>query len=442
MIKLRAALRVGQAPQVAFVGAGGKTSALFILARQFERPVLVATTTHLGVDQINLADEHVALAKPEDVTALNPAKLAAVTVFTGWHTKENRIGGPDEATLNALGKFARQHELPLLIEADGARQLAFKAPANHEPAIPQFVDTVVVSVGLSALGVLLGGGKVHRPERVAELADISLETTLTPAAMARVLLNPDGGLKNIPPLARKVALLNQADTPELEGAASGLAPGLLKGFDAVLVAAFKQGAEIKAAYEHTAGVILAAGGSSRLGQSKQLLDWKGKPFVRQAAETALAAGLRPVVVVVGADAAATRAPLEGLEVQIVNNENWEAGQSSSVKAGLATLSANTGSALFMVVDQPQLPIALIDALRAEHAGSLAPIVAPLVDGHRTNPVLFDRSTFPDFAALEGDMGGRAVFSRHQVTWLPWIDPTVSIDVDRPEDYDRLLRQAG
>jgi molybdenum cofactor cytidylyltransferase len=160
------------------------------------------------------------------------------------------------------------------------------------------------------------------------------------------------------------------------------------------------------------------------------------------AETALNTGLAAVLVVTGSEAETTEAALQGLDVQVVRNEHWQAGQSSSVKAGLAALPPRIGAALFLVVDQPQLPIALIDALRAEHAATLAPIVAPLVDGHRSNPVLFDRSTFADFASLEGDVGGRAIFSKHQVTWLPWLDPSISIDVDTPEDYDRLLRQAG
>jgi molybdenum cofactor cytidylyltransferase len=109
---------------------------------------------------------------------------------------------------------------------------------------------------------------------------------------------------------------------------------------------------------------------------------------------------------------------------------------------LKALPRNVGSALFMVVDQPQLPVMLIEALVAAHASSLAPITAPMVDDHRANPVLFDRSTFTDFAELEGDVGGRAIFSRHKVSWLPWLDSSLAIDVDTPEDYSRLLNQAG
>lgn len=442
MIPLRRALRLGDAPQVAFVGAGGKTSALFALARQFERPVLVTTSTHFAADQLKLADRQLKVSSLSDLRNLSPENLPAITVITSGETKEDRVSGLDSESLAGLSAFARAHSLPLLIEADGARRRALKAPAEHEPAIPPFVDAVIVVAGLSALGQLLNDEWVHRAERFVELSGTKIGDSISTDAIAKVLLHPEGGLKNIPAKGRRIVLLNQADAPELEGAARGLARKLLDGYDAVWVASLQNSNELSAVYEPVAGILLAAGDSKRLGKSKQLLDWKGKPFVRQVAETALAAGIQPLLVVTGADAEATEAALSGLQVWVVRNPNWSDGQSSSVKTGLAALPNNVGAALFLVVDQPQLPVALIEALRAEHATSLAPIVAPLVDSHRSNPVLFDRSTFADFAALAGDVGGRAIFSKHQVTWLPWLDASLAIDVDTPEDYDGLLRQAG
>jgi molybdenum cofactor cytidylyltransferase len=110
-----------------------------------------------------------------------------------------------------------------------------------------------------------------------------------------------------------------------------------------------------------------------------------------------------------------------------------------VKAGLAALPARSGAAVFLLVDQPQVPPELVRALVARHATTLVPIVAPDVDGRRGNPVLFDRATFPDFAALEGDVGGRAVFKRHPLEYVPWVDPVVSLDVDTLLDYQKLIQ---
>ena len=85
---------------------------------------------------------------------------------------------------------------------------------------------------------------------------------------------------------------------------------------------------------------------------------------------------------------------------------------------------------------------VICAIREAHTRTLAPIVAPLVDGQRGNPACFDRVTFPDLLSLSGDMGGRALFSRYAITWITWHDANALFDVDTIEDYERLNKNAG
>ena len=186
-----------------------------------------------------------------------------------------------------------------MIEADGSRQKPLKAPGEHEPPIPDFVQTVVVVVGLSALGKPLDAETVHRPEIFARLSGLQLGETITAAALTRVLTHPEGGLKNIPPAARRVALLNQADTPDLQAQADAIAKALLPAYHSVVVASLKE-ESIYAVREPIAGIVLAAGEARRFGKPKQLLDWRGEPFVRAVAKTALEAGLFPVIVVTGA----------------------------------------------------------------------------------------------------------------------------------------------
>ena len=188
-------------------------------------------------------------------------------------------------------------------------------------------------------------------------------------------------------------------------------------FDRVVVAALHGAdplgpqAEVHAVYQPVAGIILAAGSAQRMGHPKQVLEWDGEPLVRRAARTALEAGLDPVVVVTGAYPEEVVRALEGLNLRVVNNPDWEDGQSTSVRAGVAALPARTDAAVFLLADQPFVSSQLIRELFDRHAQTLAPIVAPSVMGQRANPVLFDRRTFSDLMALTGDSGGRQVLGK-------------------------------
>jgi molybdenum cofactor cytidylyltransferase len=456
MVELRAALRLPAVPRLALVGSGGKSTALFALARQLAGPVLATTTTHLAIEQLVLADRHLEISRPEDIALLGEVPSPGVTLLTGPPTGEGRVAGLDSASLEQVRSLADHWQVPILIEADGARLRPLKAPASHEPAIPAFVDQVVITAGLSGLEKPLSGEWVHRPEIFAALAGISLGERLTVEALARVLLHPKGGLKNIPPSARRTALLTQADSPLLQPKAQSLAQHLLPAVAAVVVTTQPTSGragtddsfpnkigthaamQVLAVFERVAGIVLAAGASTRMGTSKQLLEWNGQPFVRSIARTALTAGLSPVVVVTGDQAAAVEAAVQGLDLLIVFNPDWKGGQSTSVRIGMRAIQGEVGGAVFLLADQPHLPPSLLQALVEQHARTLSPVVAPLVAGRRANPVLFDRVTFPALERLQGDQGGRAVFSQFQIEWLNWQDESILLDVDSPEDYQKLL----
>ena len=119
-----------------------------------------------------------------------------------------------------------------------------------------------------------------------------------------------------------------------------MARELLGKFDSVVVGSLQRNS--LHTIEHTAGIILAAGQSKRYGSPKQLLDWKGKPFVRHIAETALRSGLWPVVVVTGFRSADVESCLKDLPVEIVHNPEYQQGQSTSIKAGVASLPQKVG----------------------------------------------------------------------------------------------------
>src|SRR6185436_1583708 len=428
-ISLSQALRFSNSPSIAFIGSGGKTTAMFLLAKILKKnsPVIVTSSTHLGSWQVSLADSHLVIEADFTIGRLEE-KLHGITLITG-RLDGDRITPLDEESLALLNSYCKNHSMPLLIEADGSRQKPLKAWAEHEPPIPPFVEQVVQIVGLTGIGKPLGPDFVHRPEIFSALGGLRAGEIIAPDDISQILTHPQGGKKNIPRGARHIVMLNQADTPELQSMAHGMAQPLLASFHAVIVSSLKQ-ENIYAVHEAAAGILLAAGGSTRFGKSKQMVDWKGQPFVRAVASKALEVGLSPLMVVVGANAEQVEAALEGLDVRIDKNLNWATGQASSIgeaiRIFLATTTADytperADSAIFLLVDQPQITTSMLHALVEKHAEGLFPIVAPMVIDRRANPVLFDRITFPDLLTLEGDVGGRAILHKHNVEYLPWHD---------------------
>ena len=438
-LSLVQALRLNASPTIAFTGAGGKTTAMFQLARQLSEPVIVTATSHLGAWQTKWADRHIITETPAALEDLEHGRKGVILI-TGEMEGE-RTKPINNDVLQWLHQFCGYHSIPLLIEADGSREKPLKAWAEHEPPIPSIVDLVVQTVGLIGLGKPLTTEHVHRAELFAKLSELSSGELVTPAALVRVLKHTEGGLKNIPANARRAALLNQADTHELQSTAQRLALSLIPVYDSVIISSLTQ-QQILAVNEPIAGVILAAGESTRFGQPKQLLDWKGEPFVRAVAKTALEAGLSPVIVVTGANAKQIESVVQDLDVMVLKNEDWKSGQASSIKTASEALHSRkmnkVGGAIFLLADQPQVTSSIIHALIETHAEGLYPVVAPMVLDQRANPVLFDQVTFPDLLTLEGDVGGRAIFHKHRVEYLPWHDERLLLDVDTPEMYQRLI----
>ncbi len=188
-------------------------------------------------------------------------------------------------------------------------------------------------------------------------------------------------------------------------------------------------------------IVLAAGGSTRLGSHKQLLVYEGKTLLRRAAETALATVCRPVVVVLGAGAEVLRAELVGLDVQIVVNPAWERGMGSSVRLGMEALQNDADAVLLTLCDQPFVDRSALEHLiHAWDGGRIHSIAAAAYNETLGVPAVFGREHFDELAALPDATGAKPILQRHaaRVTAIPV--PEAATDIDTREQYGKMIQR--
>lgn len=440
-MNLSHALRLTNHDIVAFVGAGGKTTAMFRLANEIVESggrVITTTTTRLGLDQLPLAPVH--------VTTFEELQFALQTsphvLLTGEidRTQQKILGVPQSLISNLhASRLTSNIQLPtsILIEADGSKQLPFKAPADHEPVIPSFATQVVVVVGVDALGKPLTDEYVHRPEIIARLAETRVGTIINSEIISKVLTHPQGGMKNIPKDARACVLINKVESDEQLKAAREIARETLKVLETfkVLIGVAQQDNPIREVWGNVCVAILAAGESKRMGSPKQLLKWKDKTMLGHIVDTALGSEVSEVLVIVGAEAEKVKQVIPP-RARTVFNARYQAGQSESVKAAVAA-SPDSEAIIFLLTDQPNVTPHIINALIQRWRETLAPILCTRVNGKRANPVLFDRSVWQELNELTGDVGGRAIFDRHEIVYVDW-DDSILGEADTPQDYERLI----
>jgi molybdenum cofactor cytidylyltransferase len=192
-------------------------------------------------------------------------------------------------------------------------------------------------------------------------------------------------------------------------------------------------------------ILLAAGGSRRLGSPKQLVSFEGTSLIKHVAVTALIADY-PAVVVLGASANKVGRELADLAVKPVVNKDWKSGISSSIGKGLRALRSahpELEAVIVMLCDQPKVTPANLNALVQKYLQTGMPIVASYYSNSVGVPALFGYEMFGELLALEGDQGAKGLIHRYEDTLVTTVPvPEAAFDVDTPEDVKQLAKMAA
>jgi len=185
-------------------------------------------------------------------------------------------------------------------------------------------------------------------------------------------------------------------------------------------------------------IILAAGSSSRLGQPKQNLVFKGGTLLQRAVETAIASVCDPVIVILGANAGVIRPTIDHYKISIIENPDWAEGMSSSIRAGITALqklAPAIESVILMLCDQP-----FVDTYLLNHLVLAKPesgIVSSFYNDTPGPPVLFDAIYFDELLMLKGAEGAKKVIQKYPDKTVEIVFPPGRIDIDSIEDFERI-----
>jgi len=284
------------------------------------------------------------------------------------------------------------------------------------------------------------------------LIALAHDPKLDDAGLAAALRSPAfyiGALGSVRTHARRLARLQEqgftsAELRKIHGPV-GLAVGARSPAEiaVAILADLVQQRRRRAGAPRIAGIVLAAGTASRMGRNKLVLPVHGKPMVAHAVEAAAAAGLDPVIVVTGHEAAAVRRAAGNTPVTFVQNNDFARGLSTSLRAGIGAVPPECEGAVVLLGDMPGITAPLIEkVVKAFDPAEDRAICVATAQGQRGHPVLWGRQFFPELEALEGDAGARVVMDRYPglLYEVEAGSGAPLADIDTPEALEAISRQ--
>ena len=441
--------RINYPVKLAAVGAGGKSSFLFALANEIPGKCIVTTTTHISIDQSNSGDISLSSDDPLLFEKVISSPDNSVIVIIGTDQGKERVNGPNEEILTQLQQLCEKEKISILVEADGSKKLPLKAFGEHEPAVPEWVDVVVHVIGWNAIGKQVNDASIFRVDRYCELAGQQIGDIIDFSSIGNMIKHDNGGKKTIKNHHRSIIFFNQCPTNmKIDLSIESEIYSLLLHHHSVIFGNISTSNDNQGAifdcFENIAAIILAAGGSSRLGEKniKQLLQLNGKSFLQNTIDLAMKCNFVKTIVVLGYEFDRLKSELDGYSIDMINNREWENGQSTSVIAAVEQMASipHMGGALFIPIDQPYLDIESVNRIVRCHTKNTGSTIVPKCKEHTGAPVLFDQSQFDKLLQLQGDKGGRSILNRVPHQFCEINNPLAMKDVDTMDEYRKLIEK--
>lgn len=447
-MRLYEAFEVVRGDVVAFIGAGGKTSALVGLGYELQEMgwrVLAATTTQIDEDRLSLMPA--AMSHRSGAATISQALSEHGFVFLHGDRRGTVYRGLTPVYMRQLLDTVDSDVL--LLEADYADQLPLKAHRVDEPAIPAETSLVVPMASVSVLDRPLDDANVYNPQAMIDKFGFYAGSNVRAPWVAQVLRDDELGLRGIPKRARVIGFLNQ--TPE-NGYARSRARLIARlslrspRLNGVAVGSVRAADPIFEVQRPIGAIVLAGGMSTRMGQPKVLLPWSnGKTIIEHIIEQLIRSRVDQIVVVTGPTHDEVKALLKPMGVKVSYNRSYRTGEMlSSLKTGLRAMPDHIAATMIVLGDQPRLQPKVIYKVMKAYAEGEGHLIAPSFQMRRGHPILVSRRYWPEFFNLPRTGSPRDVINAHQdeIHYINVETDSVLRDVDTPDDYDQERKRAG
>ena len=448
---------------VSIVGAGGKTTLLYLLGNHLQEAgfkVLLTTTTMVYYPD---SDENI-----NNLTFWG-SKIIEIEYKQGFEQDKRKIKGFDKEEMECFVENGQFNDFDfVLIEADGAKRMPIKAPNENEPVVISFSDIVIGVVGLDSLGKAINEENTHRPAELIKVFNKDFGDIIIENDIKNLVLSENGLFKNSPVLAKKVLVLNKADTAEmiksgekiidlLMNGLNGYSNSMVSNFkiDYLMISSLEKGKTHKVVnmcpeiMPKISIVVFAAGEGIRMGVEKLLLEIDGISILDRVLNSVMqiktsedktetkSKEITETILVYSADRVKEIAEKHKI-ANIIKNHEPERGMSSSLKLAVEKTAPDSDAFMFFMGDQPFISKKTVEKLIGKWLEDNSRIVVPCFAGKKGNPVIFPSSFRKQLLEVTGDKGGREIISLNfdKINFVEIEESIEGHDIDDPATYEK------